>query len=237
MALRGYVLAGGRSSRMGADKARLAVRGLPMAAAVAEVLTEAGLPVTLVRRGAPDGLPWLDRGGQPLRVAHEPDDGEPHPLSGLAWALDDALQHGAEAVLVAPCDLADLDADAVRRLMVAPSVAAGPDGRRHWLLAHVPVERLEAVRAAASRGAPVRYALGDLPPVQVAARVLHNVNRPEDRREHPLQRLMASLPEGIDAQPVIAAEQQRMRQRGIVERCPPSVSCASHPTDPRSEET
>jgi len=192
--------------------------------------------VTLVRRGEPDGLPWVDRGGQPLEVAYEPAVGPPHPLSGLAWALGDAAARGAEGIVVAPCDLASLDVDAVARLRAAPGVAAGPDGRRHWLLAHVPVRQQEAVRRAWSEGAPVRAALGELPPVALPAEVLHNVNRPDDRPERPLRRLRAWLPEGIDAERVIAAERRRMRQRGVVAPAPPSVSCLSQLTDRGSEE-
>ena len=50
---RGYVLAGGRSSRMGRDKALIPVDGVPLAARIADVLAAAGLDVYLIRRGHP----------------------------------------------------------------------------------------------------------------------------------------------------------------------------------------
>ncbi len=211
---------------MGLDKARLPLRGLPMAAAVAEVFAAAGYPATLIRRGLADGLPWIDRVGEPLSVIREAEDGRGHPLAGLASALEDAATHGAGAVLVAPCDLDGLDEASVAALAYGPCVAEGPDGRRH-LLAHVPVDRLGAVVRGWREGASVRTILADLPGLALPAAALHNVNRPEDRRERPLDALAARLPEGIDVEQVIAAEQERQQQRGIVDVRPSSVSCPS----------
>ena len=211
---------------MGVDKARLPLRGLPMAAAVAEVLA-AGGPVSLVRRGRPDGLPWVDRGGQPLRVLYEADDGEPHPLAGVVRALDDADAHGADAALIAPCDLAGLDVPAVERLLAAGGMAVGPDGRAHPLLAVVPVTWGPRLQATWRAGGRVADALAGLPEVPLPAAVLLNVNRPDDRTQRPLEALAARLPDGIDVARVIAAERCRQRHRGIVDTDPSPVSCVS----------
>lgn len=212
---------------MGVDKARLPLRGLPMAAAVAEVLAAWGDPVTLVRRGEPDGLPWVDRGGQPLRVLYEPDDGEPHPLAGVVRALDDAEALGADAALVSPCDLAGLDVSAVEKLVAARGVAVGPDGRMHPLLAVVPVTWRGKVEAVWRSGGSVAAAMAGLTEVPLPAAVLLNVNRPDDRTQRPLEALAARLPDGIDVARVIAAERSRQRQRGIVDTDPSPVSCVS----------
>jgi hypothetical protein len=91
----------------------------------------------------------------------------------------------------------------------------------------VPVDRRDAVASAWREGASVRSTLADLPGLPLPDAVLHNVNRPEDRRERPLERLAASLPQGVDVEQVIAAERQRQRRWGIVEDVPPSVSCLS----------
>ena len=49
----GFVLAGGRSRRMGADKARVAWEGRPLALVVADCLRAVCSRVALVRRGVP----------------------------------------------------------------------------------------------------------------------------------------------------------------------------------------
>ena len=113
---RGYVLAGGRSSRMGRDKALIPVDGVPLAARIADVLAAAGLDVYLIRRGHPADPPWHLPDGAALPVVHEPDDGEPHPLHGVVTALT----HAGEDVLVCPCDLPALTAEDVGVLLAAP---------------------------------------------------------------------------------------------------------------------
>ena len=118
--VRGYVLAGGASSRMGRDKARIPWRGLPMAAHVASVLAEAGVEVSLVRRGPADGEEgWTTRDGAPLRVVREAERGERHPLLGVLTALEDAVSD----VLIVPCDVPRLRPLHVVRLVEAGAIA------------------------------------------------------------------------------------------------------------------
>lgn len=107
----GLVLTGGRSSRMGADKSLLRVRGRPLAVAVAAALAGAGCsPVVAVGGDGPSlralGLPTL-----PDVVAGD------GPLSAVvhAWAtLAPELP-----VVVAACDLPDLTAATVEALLAA----------------------------------------------------------------------------------------------------------------------
>lgn len=158
--MRGYVLAGGRSTRFGSDKALHVVAGVPLAVRTAEVLRAAGLDPWLVVREARDparlaGLPTLA----------EPD-GPRHPLWGVATAL--ALGEGA---FFAPVDLVDLDPARVRALLDARAIATDQPLLGVW-----PAAMAARAREAALRGDAVRSVAAALPAVDVGAFV--NLNRP-----------------------------------------------------------
>ena len=172
MTLPGYVLAGGRSQRMGRDKALLPVDGVPMALRVARALAAAGCaPVTLVGRQS-----TLEALGLPVLSAEE-DAAHRHPLWGVAAALQASA--GAPLVCLAPCDLADLTAEALAPLLArgGPCVAAG----QPLLCVLAPSPPLaEAARRLAAQQAPVRALTRDLPAITVPEAALRNVNRPAD---------------------------------------------------------
>lgn len=90
----GYVLVGGKSSRLGRDKALVPVEGRPLALRVAAVVRKAAGSVTLV--GSPERYESLG-----LRAI--PDAAEDiGPLGGLVAALEDSL---APWSLIAACDM------------------------------------------------------------------------------------------------------------------------------------
>jgi len=95
-----YILAGGRSSRFGSDKARALIAGQPMILHVASSIAPFAQSITVVA-DAPDKY-----GDLGLRTIA---DESPHlgPLGGLAAALQDCSP-GATA-LVTSCDLIFLD--------------------------------------------------------------------------------------------------------------------------------
>ncbi|MEJ2863428.1 molybdenum cofactor guanylyltransferase [Actinomycetospora flava] len=132
------VLAGGRSRRMGTDKAELRQDGSTLLTYVLGVLAEAidGPLVVVTAADAPRELPdtpWRPR----ATVVHDTvaDRG---PLQGLATGL--AAVGGSETAFVAAVDLPHLHADLVRAVLahrVAPVEVALPvlDGHRQHLLA------------------------------------------------------------------------------------------------------
>jgi len=174
LSLPAYVLGGGRSARMGQDKARLPVEGTAMALRVARALREAGCaPVHLVGKD-----PSLADLGLPLVLDLEP---ETHALMGVATALAHAAAAGATHAVTCPCDLPWLDAAAVARLLAAGEPAVATDGsQRQPLLALLPVSRGPALLQAARDGTSVRAALADLPAVSLPPTALRNANRPQD---------------------------------------------------------
>lgn len=102
------ILAGGQSRRMGQDKARLVVGGVPLIDRVASVLSTLGT-VTVVG-GTPDIVDVIS-----ANAVHRPDDypGE-GPLGGILSALS-ASEH--EWTLVAACDLATLSVGTIEHLV------------------------------------------------------------------------------------------------------------------------
>lgn len=106
----GVVLTGGVSERMGVDKATLVVDGTPMAVRVADALWEAGCQPVDCQGG--DLAAMLEYGLEAL-----PDS---EPGGGPLAAIRDALErHPERDVVVAACDLVDLDAATVSRLIDA----------------------------------------------------------------------------------------------------------------------
>ena len=106
----GAILVGGISTRMGRDKATLLYDGVPLALRVAAALGTCVERVRFVAR--PDELPEL---GLPCIVDRH---AERAPLVGIAAAL---AACEASAVLVAACDLPEIDP----RVLLARAVRVG----------------------------------------------------------------------------------------------------------------
>ena len=125
--VRGLVLAGGRSTRMGRDKAALVYRGRDQLTVTLDLLAEAGVPGWVsVRAGQTD---------DPARARHpqiiDGPEGE-GPIAGILAALRSAPE---AAWLVLACDLPFLDAGTLRALLdardptrVATAFRSGHDG-------------------------------------------------------------------------------------------------------------
>lgn len=132
----GVVLAGGRSRRMGADKASLEWDGVPLVARLVAVVAEAARrasprahgPVVVVRSTGQE-LPALPAGTE---IVEDAVAGR-GPLEGLRTGLT-ALAGRADVALVAPTDVPLLVPEVLERLhaSLAPgfdvSVSRGPDG-------------------------------------------------------------------------------------------------------------
>jgi molybdopterin-guanine dinucleotide biosynthesis protein A len=170
----GFVLAGGRSSRMGRDKALLPWHGRTLLEQVAEVVRQAAGDVTVIGhesyrslglRVIPDAIP--DRG----------------PLGGLLTALDAS---DADRVLLVACDMPEVTVGLLTGLLSgeADAVVAEAEGRLHPLCAVYHRRVLPKVNAAIrgrslkmhdflSHIAVQRWPVSD-------AKLLINMNTPED---------------------------------------------------------
>ncbi len=100
------MLVGGRSSRMGRDKALLPVGGTPLAARTAARVEAAAGRVTLV--GDPERYAGL---GYPVLADRFPGEG---PLGAIVTALGDTA---AEWNLVVACDMPGLTSDLLQQLL------------------------------------------------------------------------------------------------------------------------
>ncbi|MBI3280497.1 MAG: molybdenum cofactor guanylyltransferase, partial [Acidobacteria bacterium] len=174
-----YILVGGRSRRMGTDKALLKRGGVRVLDAIAAELAAVASPVTLVgdpRRYGAMGLACIpDR----------------WPGLGPAAAIATALAHSQQDWnLVVACDLPAVSRhlfaallDCARRANADAIVPATPEGRLHPLCAVYHRRALAAFEAAVAEG---RFAVHDVlarletgrfePPHPEA---LRNVNTPE----------------------------------------------------------
>ena len=110
MKLLGAVLAGGRSSRFGSDKAEALLHGRPLIDHAAAALGRICTAVVIVGRTAKgyECIPDRPAGGM-------------GPLGGLAGALFHAKRHGYDLVLSCGVDSVDLPPDLVDLLTPAPA--------------------------------------------------------------------------------------------------------------------
>ncbi len=190
----GVVLAGGRSTRMGTDKALLVLDGRPLVARLAGVLRAAGAD------------PVWALGGDAVAIGAVGLDvlADRRPHLGPLVALTDAAPTlcaaaGADGVVVAvACDLAHLGPPTVGRLVdllrSRPEAAAAVpvvDGVRQ---VHVLALRSAALAALARHPHPsgsVRRALDAVAVVELAGvdrAELHDLDRPEDVAEYARRR-------------------------------------------------
>ena len=109
-----YVLAGGRSSRFGSDKARAEVEGVPLIQHVIRALEPVASRVTVVAR---------ERGQYDDLGLHTIGDLQPElgPMGGLATALADLHRTPEEPwLMLAPCDLLGLQRRWLHELLTRP---------------------------------------------------------------------------------------------------------------------
>ena len=162
----GFVLAGGRSSRMGRDKALLPWNGGTLLSHVEDVVREAVGNVTVIGRDAyPDVVPNCG------------------PLGGLLTAFAACT---AERVLLVACDMPNLTPDLIRGILSVPgeAVVAECGGRLHPLCAVYSRKLQPQVASAIDRRLlKMHDFLSTLQlqryPVQDAA-LLKNLNTPND---------------------------------------------------------
>ncbi|MBB6504434.1 molybdopterin-guanine dinucleotide biosynthesis protein A [Sphingomonas endophytica] len=168
MIVLGAVLAGGRATRFGSDKALAALGGRALLDhAIASLAAHCDTIVVVGRPEAPvtciPDLPRSDLG----------------PLGGIAGALAYATDHGFDAVLTTACDtpflpdavVAALRAAAPAYAAEAPTVGLWPAHLAGALLAHLLADQPRAVR----RWAATIGAAAILPGM-----VLANINTPDD---------------------------------------------------------
>ena len=166
MKLLGAVLAGGRSSRFGSDKALALVEGRPLIAHVIAALRPQVAALVVCGRDWP--------GYRMLADIPRPGLG---PLGGLCAALIDAERRGFDAVLCAPCDVLDLPADLAQRLSPGPAVAIGGRAVGLWPagLASALRQRLDTADDRSIRGW-----LAATGAHEIDCGPLRNINRPGD---------------------------------------------------------
>lgn len=199
-ALAAVVLAGGRSTRMGRDKATLP---LPNGMCVLERLLhlEAGfarhLAVSVRRDERPD-LRFLAgwRPRRPVQIKILPDDGpEAGPMGGIATGLARAEKDGYRDVLILSCDVPLMNAGLLARLLAAhdarpkecvATCLSTPDGKVHPLVSVWSVEARPILEKALAEGnlsllQAVPKTLVHIVPCNALESVFAtNVNTPED---------------------------------------------------------
>jgi molybdopterin-guanine dinucleotide biosynthesis protein A len=122
MTLTGYVLAGGKSSRFGSDKARAIFHGVPLIVGVAATLRDSCHDIFAV---ADTTDKYADL-GLPTVKDLQPGEG---PLAGLEAALSHHLiRHGDGWIVLASCDMAGLKTvwteEILKRIPAAEAQAA-----------------------------------------------------------------------------------------------------------------
>ncbi|MBF6619958.1 MAG: NTP transferase domain-containing protein [Patulibacter sp.] len=175
------ILAGGRSRRMGAAKAGVRLDGRPLLDHVADAARAAGLtPVAVAKRASV--LPASD-----VERWDEPDEPQ-HPLTGVVAAL----RRAAAPIVVVPVDLPRVAPGLLAAIAAHPARLAVVEAadRLHPLLGRFDPADADALEDAARAGAPVVRTVLALGAVRIGddevarhgdpARLLRNVNRPED---------------------------------------------------------
>ncbi|EGD55604.1 molybdenum cofactor guanylyltransferase [Gordonia neofelifaecis] len=132
--LAGIILAGGRSRRMGQDKAAMEWEGVPMLSRIAWAISSRCEPVLVA--APPTSQAYVDLGaGSDLQWVTTEKAGS-GPLGGLVAALREATDAGAEAAFVCATDMPLVDTGLIDELVdgltdSADAVIANDAGRDH----------------------------------------------------------------------------------------------------------
>lgn len=113
--LHGLVLAGGRSTRMGTDKAALMhPDGRPLARRTLDLLVEAGCENIVLSLRHDQELPPMIVESSQVRIVRDPEGGSEGPLVGILSAM--VSDHDADWLVLA-CDLPRLDVATLEHLV------------------------------------------------------------------------------------------------------------------------
>ena len=151
----GMVVAGGRSTRFGGEKAAAELHGRPLLVwAVRRLQRACGEVAVNARRGTETEALAMGEGLEVLQDAPGDPDG---PLAGVKAGLAWAASRGAHSLAVSPCDAPLLPEDLFIRLIDAAgegaAMAVTDDGRQP-LCAVWPVSALPFLTQALKDGAP-----------------------------------------------------------------------------------
>ena len=172
MKVLGAIIAGGKSSRMGQDKAFIEWRGKMLITHVIERLSSQVDAVIINSNGDPAGF------SLPV-VADLIETGT--PIAGLHAALTYAIKHGFDAVLTSPCDTPLLPLDLYARLSGEGAAIAVSGGQAHYLTGLWPAECLKLLNglirvkdfAAVAKARQVEWSVKEYDP-------FININTPQD---------------------------------------------------------
>jgi len=115
-----YILAGGRSTRFGSDKARVPIAGVPAIVSLERQLRSQG--ITTITAVAREADAYADLGIATISDRYA----DAGPLAGVEAALTHAKDSsGAACVLVVSCDLFEVRAAWIDRLVSAATPEAG----------------------------------------------------------------------------------------------------------------
>lgn len=186
--LAGLILAGGRSSRLGQEKAVTVWRGAPLIAHVARRF--AGCEDVAVSAKPESGAAiWAL--AERLPLLSDPEDAPDGPLSGIREGLRWAGRRGADRLAIAPCDTPAIPDNVFALLSVplgsgaAGAVAETPDGLQPLIAIWRVGPALQVLEDLMAQGAhpPVRALITATGAVSVhfedTSRFM-NLNRPED---------------------------------------------------------
>jgi molybdopterin-guanine dinucleotide biosynthesis protein A len=178
----GALLAGGRSSRIGAPKATLELGGRPLISYPLAAMADAGIETVVVAK--PDtALPEMEN-----EVWLEPQQPS-HPLLGIVTALERAA---GRPVFVCGCDMPFVTAELISHLAhrEGPIVLPFAGGRYHPLLARYRPSLAPALASALEQQRPLQQVVAALGPALIdeqglaqfgePERLLFNVNTPAD---------------------------------------------------------
>jgi len=182
----GLVLAGGRSTRFGSEKAIAPLDGRTLMEWALEALRPHCGPLAVSARPGSGAAALTARLGLPVieDALHAPDG----PLAGIAAGLRWASSLGAEHLATLPCDMPRAPTNLIPRLAAArgeafAAFAVAPDGP-HPLCALWSIDLLASLEASLAHGHPaVRAFLRDVGGVAAEfddAAAFANLNRPAD---------------------------------------------------------